>query len=96
MEKGSTTGANRFLLPSRFVPMDTVIMTWGVPFTVMHLTALEHPDSAKTLLILPGFERYEKEMKGGSSFLSPFKALDLEELNPRYFRLGPGRYVLLR
>ncbi|MFQ5448863.1 MAG: hypothetical protein ACE5FF_18210, partial [Saprospiraceae bacterium] len=96
LEKGSAIGTDRFLLPSRLAPIDTVIMEWGVPFTAMHLTALEHPDSAKTLLILPNFERYEKEMKGDRYFLSPFKALDLEELNPRYFRLGPGRYVLLK
>ncbi|TAK40313.1 MAG: hypothetical protein EPO28_10330 [Saprospiraceae bacterium] len=96
MKKGRTIGTNRFLLPSRFVPMDTVLMTWGVPFTAMHLSALEHPDSAKTLLILPSFERYEKEMKGNRYFLSPFKAMDLEELNQRYYNPGPGEYFLLK
>jgi hypothetical protein len=96
LKKSGTVDTNKFLLPSRLAPIDTVIMEWGVPFTAMHLTALEHPDSAKTLLILPNFERYEKEMKGDRYFLSPFKALDLEELNPRYFRPGPGRYVFLK
>ena len=64
---------NRLLMPSASAPADTVIMEWGIPFTTMHLTALENPDSAKTLLIMPDFERYEEHLQADNVFFSPFR-----------------------
>ncbi len=87
---------NRFLLPENQAPLDTVLMTWGVPFTAMHLSALESPDSAKTLLILPDFQWFEKEMDRDDVFFSPFhKVLKKSELNQDYYRLKSGRYLML-
>jgi len=86
---------NRLLLPSVAAPADTVIMEWGIPFTAMHLTALENPDSAKTLLILPDFERYRNELQSDTFFLSPFKAFPQSWLNEKYYGLAPARYKRL-
>lgn len=87
---------NRFLLPETQAPLDTVLMTWGVPFTAMHLSALESPDSAKTLLILPDFQWFEDKMGREDVFFSPFhKVLERGELNDSYFRLGVGKYELV-
>ena len=83
---------NRLLLPSSSAPKDTVIMEWGIPFTAMHLTALQSPDSAKTLLILPDFGRYKSEMQSDTFFLSPFKAFPQSWLNKEYYRPAPARY----
>ncbi len=84
---------NRFLLPENQAPLDTVLMTWGVPFTAMHLSALENPDSAKTLLILPDFQWFEDKMERDDVFFSPFhKVLEKGDLNGRYYRPEPRSY----
>ncbi len=86
---------NRFLLQEDLAPLDTVMMTWGVPFTAMHLSALESPDSAKTLLILPDFQWFEDKMGQEDVFFSPFhKVLEKGDLNQKYYRLQAGRYEL--
>lgn len=87
---------NRFLLQKDLVPMDTVLMEWGVPFTAMHLSALASPDSAETLLVLPDFQWFEDKMEKDGVFFSPFhKVLEREDLNQRYYRLQPGRYEVV-
>jgi hypothetical protein len=62
----------------------------------MHLSALESPDSAETLLVLPDFQWFEDKMGREGVFFSPFhKVLEAEDLNGRYYRLLPGRYEAL-
>jgi hypothetical protein len=96
IEKQVHRPGNRFLLPLDQVPMDTVLLDWGVPFTAMHLTALESPDSAKTLLLLPDFQWFEDKMGSEDVFFSPFhKVLEKGDLNQQYFRMQPGKYQLM-
>lgn len=84
---------SRFLLPADQVPRDTVLMDWGIPFTAMHLSALHHPDSAKTLLVLPDFRWFDDKMARDDAFFSPFhKVLETKHLNQKYYRLPPGKY----
>ncbi|MBI1227971.1 MAG: hypothetical protein GC192_22255 [Bacteroidetes bacterium] len=93
IEKQVAHPGNRFLLPENQAPLDTVLMTWGVPFTTMHLTALESPDSAKTLLVLPDFQWFEDKMGREDVFFSPFhKVFEKEDLNKYYYRLIPKKY----
>lgn len=90
------SSSHRFLMKKEKVPMDTVLMEWGVPFTAMHLSALRSPDSAKTLLIMPDFNWYLDKMNREDVFFSPFhKVLEKKELNHRYYNLPDGRYQLL-
>ncbi len=87
---------NRFLLRENQAPLDTVLMTWGVPFTTMHLSALESPDSAETLLILPDFQWFEDKMEREDAFFSPFhKVLEKGDLNERYYRMQSGKYEIV-
>jgi hypothetical protein len=96
IEKQVDRPGNRFLLPLEQVPMDTVLLDWGVPFTAMHLTALKSPDSAKTLLLLPDFQWFEDKMGKEDVFFSPFhKVLEKGDLNHQYYRMQPGKYQLL-
>lgn len=92
LHRAAPLHTNRLLLPSAAAPADTVIMEWGIPFTAMHLTALEHPDSAKTLLILPDFDRYQMELSLDTVFLSPFRAFPDDWLNEEYYKLHPALY----
>jgi hypothetical protein len=96
IERKMERPGNRFLLPEKQAPLDTVLMTWGVPFTAMHLTALESPDSAKTLLVLPDFQWFEDKMDRDDVFFSPFhKVVEQGDLNGRFYRMGAGRYQVI-
>ncbi|MEO1260099.1 MAG: hypothetical protein AAFZ15_14995 [Bacteroidota bacterium] len=87
---------NRFLLTKEKAPLDTILMEWGVPFTAMHLSAIEHPKNAKTLLIMPDFNWYENKIKENDLFFSPFhKVFKNEELNNEYYDLENGNYILI-
>lgn len=94
MESAPST-TNRYVLPLDQAPMDTLLMEWGVAYESLLLSAMEHPDSAKTILILPDTGRYPDLFRSDTAFYSGLKAHDLEELNPAYFRLGKKRYVTL-
>lgn len=97
IEEKMNRPSNRFMLAENQAPLDTVLMTWGVPFTAMHLSALESPDSAKTLLILPDFQWFEEKMEKDDLFFSPFhKVLNREDLNKRYYRMQEGKYQLIK
>lgn len=96
IEKQVDHPGSRFLLPENQAPLDSVLMTWGVPFTTMHLTALESPDSAKTLLVLPDFQWFEDKMEQEDVFFSPFhKVMGKGELNSKYYRMTDVKYSVL-
>ena len=88
-------GANRLFIPSADAPADTLLMEWGVPFTTMHLTAAADPGAARTILVLPGPERYDSLMLRSDQFLSPFRPFPDSILNPAYYRMAPGPYRTL-
>ncbi len=94
MDRGPA-GANRYFLPQHQVPMDTLIIEWGTAYESLLLSAMEHPDSAQTLLVLPDAGQYSELFDAEGTFFSGLKRHDLEELNPRYFRLGRGQYQVL-
>jgi hypothetical protein len=94
--KSALYDSNRFFLKGDKALMDTVMMEWGVPFTSMHLSALESPDSAKTLLIMQDFSWFEDKTERDNVFFSPFhKVVEADSLNQHYFRLGKGTYKML-
>lgn len=93
--KSEQLGTNRLLMRAENAPMDTVLMEWGVPFTAMHLSALKNPKAAKTLLILPDFEKYRDQLQKDNYFLTPFKAMELKELNKKYYDPGKAIYTEL-
>ena len=84
--------ANRYFLPQQQVPMDTLVIEWGTAYESLLLSAMPHPDSAKTLLVLPDAGQYPTLFEEERVFFSGLRRHDLQELNPRYFRLGEGRY----
>lgn len=86
-------GSNRLFIPLSEVPMDTLLMEWSVAYESLLLSSMEHPDSAKTLVILPDASRYPNLFESDTTFFSGIKSHDIKELNRDYFRLGQGRYV---
>jgi len=97
LAKASVFRTNRLLVKKENAPMDTLIMEWGVPYSTMLLSSLEHPDSAKTLFIDSDFEKFQSYLDKDNYFLSIFKKIEVEDfLNPNYFELKNGRYILLK
>ena len=97
LEKSEKMETNRFLMNHANVPLNTVLMEWGVPFTAMHLSAMDNPKAAKTLLLMPEFSWYIDEMEKEDLFFSPFhKVFKNEDLNNNYYDLEPGKYVEIK
>ncbi len=86
------TGSSRLLLPETPALKDTLIITWSVPYETLVLTAMSHPDSAKTLLVRTDFSAFEAEINREDVLLSDFGVRRDTMLNPLYFRLPPGPY----
>ena len=96
LAEGKAHGTNRILIKSTDAPQDTLLMEWGVPFTAMHLSALENPSGAATVLVKPDFNWYEDKMERTDVFFSYFnKILEKGELNERYYNMEDGRYIFL-
>lgn len=93
LQQSKTLQTNRFLIKKENAPMDIIMMEWGVPFTAMHLSALDNPKEAKTLLIMPDFNWYKNKMEDRDLFFSPFhKTLKKAEINSRYYDMESGKY----
>jgi hypothetical protein len=94
LDKGAARHqSNRLWLSQAEAPMDTLLMTWGVAYETLLLSAMKYPDSAKTLVILPDPARFETELNSPDFFISDLKSYPVKEVEGRYFRLGRGRYV---
>lgn len=85
-------GGQRFYLPLDQAPQDTLLMTWGTPYETLLLTALKHPDSAATLLILPEPGTHQPAMDSDDFFATEFKDWPLATIRSPYFTLKPGKY----
>jgi hypothetical protein len=86
-------GAHRLILGAQGLPMDSIIMDWGIPFTAMHLSSLDGPTGSRTVLVLSDPSVYDAYLGREDYFLTPFKAMKNSELNGKYYRLVPGTYL---
>ncbi|MCO6489228.1 MAG: hypothetical protein J5I98_12465 [Phaeodactylibacter sp.] len=82
-------GANRFYLPEAEAPMDTLLMSWGVPYESLLISGSKEP---KTLLVHPDLSAFSEALQLDTVFVTPFKTYSLENLNAAYFPLGRGEY----
>lgn len=94
LERGSEQ-SDRYFIAKDQVPMDTLLMEWGVAYESLLLSAMEHPDSAKTLLILPDPGQYPDLFESDTLFYSGLKKHAWQELNRDYYRLGKNKYQTL-
>lgn len=88
-------GSDHFIMQSTPDLEEKLLMSWGVCYESLYLTASEHPDSAKTLLLLPNFDRYQQELQDSTYFLTAFKVYQNEQINSAYFRLKDQPYIEL-
>lgn len=95
-EGRQNTSSSRYLVRETPALRDSLFITWSAPYETLLLSAMQHPDSAQTLLIRSDFGKFEKEIKEPGRLLSDFGAKPDSTLNKRYFRLPEGRYEFVR
>lgn len=86
LQKTAQTEHRKWIVAESQVPMDTLIMSWGSAFEFLMLSALEHPDSARCLIIDETPERFDSLRTQPRLFLGEFKNYPFDALPARYFR----------
>ncbi len=76
-----------FMIKEDEVPLQLVINGWGSPFETLLLSAMEHPDSARSLFIYNNDIDIDAKNKKRETLLTPFSDLPFETLPQTYFRL---------
>jgi hypothetical protein len=87
---------NRFYRTEAEAPMDTLLMSWGVPYESLLISnAQTDGQNVRTLLVHPDMKAFEEALQQDTVFITPFKTYPVQALNPLYFPLGQGRYKSL-
>jgi hypothetical protein len=68
---------------------------WGSAYETMLLSARNHPDSARTVLIADKPNMMGWALGQPTLWLSAFEQVPYKEISPRYFQLAPSNYRLL-
>lgn len=85
--------ANRWYLEENEAPMDTLLMSWAIPFESLIISQCSDKiPQVKTLLIQPEIRRFETSLGQDSVFITPFQVYSDEILNRQYFKLIRGKY----
>lgn len=77
----------KILMAEQQVPMDLLKMSWGSPYEFLLLSALQHPDSARCLIITDQPGKYDSLMSAPKLFLGTFRNYSLDSLPQSYFRV---------
>lgn len=84
---------NRFYLIEDQAPMDTLLMSWGIPYESLLISnARTDGQNVRTLLIHPEMKTFEEPLQQDTVFITPFKTYPVRELNTSYFPIGRGTY----
>ncbi len=87
LKKTAGLAERKLLLTEQQAPMDTLQLSWGTPYEFLLLSALEHPDSARCILVDETPERFDSLLARPALFLGEFKNYRFDELPRRYFNL---------
>ena len=77
----------KLLLTELQAPMDKLVLSWGSAYEFLMLSALEHPDSARCILVDEAPERFDTLLAKPRLFLGEFKNYRFDELPAHYFHL---------
>lgn len=87
LNKTSAGSERKILLSEKQVPMELLKMSWGSPYEFLMISSLQHPDSARCILISDAPERYDSLLTRRNLFLGTFKNYPLDELPGTYFKV---------
>ena len=93
LEQNASAESNRLLYELDEKTRDTLLMTWGVAYESLLISAMEDPDSARTLVILPKGKRYDQALQSDTLFVTELIEYSIEEVDGKYYRLGDKAYL---
>ncbi len=85
LQKTAGSPQRKLLLTEQQVPMDKLILSWGASYEFLMLSALEHPDSARCIIVDEAPERFDSLLVQPRLFLGEFRNYRFDELPRRYF-----------
>lgn len=85
LQKTAGLPQRKLLLTEQQVPMDKLILSWGASYEFLLLSALEHPDSARCIIVDEAPERFDSLLTQPRLFLGEFRNYRFDELPRRYF-----------
>jgi hypothetical protein len=88
--------SKKLILAEKDVPMPLLGMSWGSSYEFLLLSALDHPDSTRLIIIDEDPKRFEKDAQRGDIFLGEFKNYELNGFDRRYFRVGDRSGYLVK
>jgi hypothetical protein len=75
----------KLILSEKQAPMDKLKLSWGSPYEFLILSSLQHPDSARCIIIDETPERFDSLAGKPQLFLGEFKNYPFKVLPHRYF-----------
>lgn len=97
LEQTAALPKRKLVLSEQQTPMPSLILSWGSAYEFLMLSALEHPDSARCILIDETPERFDSLLARPGLFLGEFKNYPTQELPRRYFNIrDTSAYVRFR
>ena len=78
---------DKLLFEKSRAPVDLLLMTWGVPFESLIISATKDRDQARTLYIPESKSKFERALQSDTAFHSDFRAWPMKSLNQSYFSL---------
>lgn len=90
LEATKSIGGEKFMIARDDLPWGELLMTWGLPYETLYLSALEHPDSARTILSLEGSQPFVSENAARTdAFFGPWGVQQQQEIEATgYFRFN--------
>ncbi len=96
IEEGrAATDGQLFVMQNSRILEDELIISWGVAYESILLSALKNPDDPACLLILQRDGQYSEELQEDDFLLTSFKKFPFEDLSPEYFKFSKGTYQWL-
>lgn len=94
--KNTAAQHRNLLLTEEQVPMETLVLSWGTAYEFLLLSALQHPDSTRCILVDEASERFDTLLERPRLFLGEFRNYPFDDLPRRYFHptdtTGYARY----
>lgn len=87
LEKTAGLANRKLLLPEQNAPADTLLLSWGSAYEFLLLSSLEHPDSARCILIDESPGRFDSLLRQRRLFLGEFRHYSFDSLPRRYFNV---------
>ncbi|MCC7466964.1 MAG: hypothetical protein IT261_11880 [Saprospiraceae bacterium] len=87
LQQTAVLPSRKIIMTEQEAPMDLLKMSWGSPYEFLLLSALQHPDSARCLIITDQPGKYDSLMNAPRLFLGTFRNYSLDSLPQRYFRV---------